>query len=227
MANYLKIYCNSCQRETNHEILQLYEQINGNFEVFHWEIVRCAGCEETAVVVIHLDVDGQSVLGDPIVYPTRMLRSIKQFDNLDARLEHIYRETIYAFNDGSYILCAGGLRALVEGICAEQHITDGPKRDANSGEFVLKGDGGIRRGITLDCKIEGLAERNNLTAQQAQALHEHRFLGNKALHELETPSSETLILAITIVEHIMEGLYNIPARVDDLRRLRLINPPEA
>lgn len=39
-----------------------------------------------------------------------------------------------------------------------------------------------------------------------------------ALHELEIPSKETFEFAITIVEHIMEDLYSIPAHVNRIWR---------
>jgi Domain of unknown function (DUF4145) len=128
---------------------------------------------------------------------------------------------IIAFNNGSYILCAGGLRALVEGICAGQNIADGPRRNHTTGEYDRNRDTGeIRRGTTLDCKIEALAERNILTVRQAQSLHEHRYLGNMALHELEIPTEAALESAVAIVEHILEGLYSIPAHVGNLVRMR-------
>jgi hypothetical protein len=110
---------------------------------------------------------------------------------------------------------------LVEGICADQNILEGPKRNHASGEYERdRNTGEIRRHDSLDCKIEGLAERNILTERQARSLHEHRYLGNMALHELEIPSKGTLESAITIVEHIMEDLYSIPAHVGNLARMR-------
>ena len=59
-----------------------------------------------------------------------------------------------------------------------------------------------------------------MTERQAQALHEHRFLGNSALHELEAPSREMVEIAIAIVEHVMESLYNLPIQAGNLMRMR-------
>jgi len=110
---------------------------------------------------------------------------------------------------------------LVEGICAEQNIIDGPKRNQETGEFEINPDNQQpKRGRSLDCKIEGLAERHLLTEPEARALHQHRYLGNSALHELEVPSSERLDIAISIIEHAMETLYNIPAQAGNLSRMR-------
>ena len=72
----------------------------------------------------------------------------------------------------------------------------------------------------VDCIIEGLAERGILTEKQAGTLHEHRYLGNKALHELDIPDKKTLEIALNLIEHIMEDLYTVPSQVADLQRIR-------
>ena len=51
-----------------------------------------------------------------------------------------------------------------------------------------------------------------MTASNAEILHQHRFLGNKAVHELEQPSREELRLAIEIIEHTFETVYSIPQK---------------
>jgi hypothetical protein len=52
-------------------------------------------------------------------------------------------------------------------------------------------------------------------------LHEHRYLGNEAVHELARPTEEVLQLAIEIVEHMFESLYEIPEKAEDLRKAKL------
>ena len=58
-------------------------------------------------------------------------------------------------------------------------------------------------------KIEGMLEKGLITPGQRDILHEHRFLGNEALHQLDTPNSQELNLAIDIIEHTLEHLYEI------------------
>jgi hypothetical protein len=228
MPDDIKIFCNSCRRITRHHIQQVFEYVKDDGQIELWHTIQCGGCYEIAFYGARLfEADSADQDISPIIYPPRIHRVARQFEGLDARLDHIYEEMIVALNNGSYILCAGGLRTLVEGICAEQKITDGPKRNHKTGEFeVSKKTGKIVRANTLDCKIEELAERNILTTRQARSLHEHRYLGNTALHRLGIPTEETLHSAVTIVEHIMEDLYSIPGHVQNLVRMRGNNQQE-
>jgi len=118
---------------------------------------------------------------------------------------------IDAFNHGLFILCAGGLRACIEGICISEGIKDGPVEIVKAGVKVIK------RKKDLQGQISGLFEKGLLTKKHAEVLHEHRFLGNEALHELDSPSKSELILAIEIVEHTLENLYELSPKVSDLR----------
>lgn len=125
----------------------------------------------------------------------------------------IYEQLVDCFNRGSRILCAAGLRALVEGICAAQNIVDGPVQVSAKG-------GGTRweRKKNLEGLIEGLKEKGLVTAAHALMLHEHRYLGNAAVHELDEPTSEELRLAIEIVEHTLDQLYGLSEKANRLRR---------
>lgn len=224
MPEILRIYCNNCQRETRHELLRNYEQAGENNEVIDWQIVQCAGCEAISFYERHVSEgpEGWETSGYNI-YPTRLKRQLRFFVNAPDNIDQLYKETIANFNSSSLLLCAAGLRALVEGICAHQGIVDGPKRNQETGEYELNRNGHVIRSRNLECKIEGLAERGILTERQARTLHEHRYLGNRALHELEPPDARTLEIAFDIIEHIMDDLYNLPAQVADLQRLRQRN----
>jgi hypothetical protein len=82
----------------------------------------------------------------------------------------IYKEAIDALNANIRTLAGVGLRATVEAVCLNNNIRDG----------------------TLETKIDELAKHNLLTAAQAELLHEERYLGNAALHELETPPAQDI-----------------------------------
>lgn len=217
-----KLFCNQCLRETRHELLRTLPEASANGEIVNWHIVQCAGCETISFYKEHLAEDQTGwYVTERYVYPLREFRRTEHYVDAPAHLDHLYRETIQAFNSSSLLFCAGGLRALVEGICAHQGITDGPARDDQTGNFVYqKGTTIIQRGTTLSCKIEGLAEKGILTSRLARTLHEHRYLGNKALHELDIPDKETLEKALNIVEHLMKDLYSIPSQAADLQRRR-------
>jgi hypothetical protein len=123
---------------------------------------------------------------------------------------------IDAFNRGSSLLCAGGLRAIVEGVCQAENIVDGPVEKT-------RGDGTTfqQRETNLRGKIEGMAEKGLITRGQRDVLHEHRFLGNEALHELDTPHRDELRLAIEIIEHTLDHVYEIQPKAAALRMLKM------
>lgn len=151
------------------------------------------------------------------LYPKRSdkTRQIKDYHNVPNTLRRIYRETLESFNSDSFTLCAAGLRAIIEGICSDRQVVDGPVQ-------VTHKDGTIHteRRRNLAAKIAGLCERGFLTEGNATSLHEHRFLGNEALHELDRPSRDELALAIDIMEHTLEDLYDMPDKAAELRRIK-------
>ena len=64
-------------------------------------------------------------------------------------------------------------------------IIDGPK------EITKKnGTKVVKRFKNLEGKIAGLYEKGFLTKKSSTILHEHRFLGNEAVHELSQPSKD-------------------------------------
>ncbi len=95
-------------------------------------------------------------------------------------------------------------------MCAELKVEDGPVK--NGAVEVRKSN--------LEGKINGLHERNVLTLTSATALHEHRFLGNEALHELSQPSPDELRLAIEIIEHTFKSVFEMPHMHTDLKERR-------
>lgn len=142
--------------------------------------------------------------------------NMKKFKYTPDKIQQIYTESIAAFNHDCHILCATGLRGIVEGICAAKEVNDGPV------EQTLKdGSTKMRRSNKLDGKISGLVEKEIITKEYADILHEHRFLGNEAVHELEQPSPRELRNAIEIIEHIIEQLFEIPRKAAMLTARRL------
>lgn len=111
----------------------------------------------------------------------------------------MYRETIIAFNADARTLAGGGLRATVEAICIEHGLING----------------------NLQGKIDALAKNGLLTAGQAELLHEERYIGNSALHELATPSHEDIEDGLQIVEGLITTLYLLPEKAKRLRKRRV------
>lgn len=60
------------------------------------------------------------------------------------------------------------------------------------------------------------------TETSADTLHEHRYLGNDAVHQLARPSADELRLAIEIVEHTLDQLYELPEKAEELKRAKAL-----
>ncbi|MBN8658631.1 MAG: DUF4145 domain-containing protein [Anaerolineae bacterium] len=222
-----RIHCNNCNRDTNH--LCLYHQraqcYLSTTEVFTvtldshgYRLWKCAGCD--ACTLEHYsfeelfdfseeedDEDDRRMWQEYVAtfpdtlslyYPKRNKNSIrsKPFKQLSDALSKIYEETVKAFNDEMPMLCAIGIRALIEGICSDQEITGG----------------------NLEKKIDGLA--NILPKNIVVNLHNIRFMGNEAAHELSAPNQEELKLAIEICEDLLNYLYDLDYKANSLKQIR-------
>ena len=191
------IYCNRCRGTTNHVLHGQYvnswkfpdDGIQGQIEHSLW---ICAGCE-TGVLEVR-ESDSESFLDDGTpeyrreYFPKRMHESLtpKRFKKLGTTLEQIYKETIESLNAGSLILSTAGLRALLEGICEDKGIS----------------------GRDLKTKIENLKPllpNDNII----EAMHHFRFTGNDAVHKLKAPKVESVKLAISVMEDLLNFLYEL------------------
>lgn len=194
----------SIEWSSSHQVIQCQGCMESSFRQVNWfsEDVQQIGHEEWD--------DGERVT----LYPKRSNNtiSVKEFWEVPNNLRRIYRESIDCYNNNSFTLTAAGLRALIEGLCAELKIKDGPK-------LVTKRDGSqeIERLDNLEGKISGLHEKGYLTERNAGVLHEHRFMGNNAVHELSYPSRDELTLAIEIIEHTFDAIFEMPAKGNELK----------
>jgi hypothetical protein len=225
----LPVLCTNCRGTTKHKIIASLDKDGCNYDEregwsVEWndefQIIQCQGCESTSFRhTSWFSEDTDPTTGEcgqsERLYPKRNANSVvpKSFYNLPSNLRRIYGELIECFNNEIPTLCAAGLRAIVEGICAHEGVADGP--------INVPGTGGgtqIKRKSNLEGRIAGLQEKGLLTQSSAQTLHEHRYLGNAAVHELARPSDDELRLAIDIIEHTLEQLYELPEKAEELRR---------
>lgn len=210
----MKVFCNKCGLDTNHHIkaehVTEYPDIRGGHYTGFWERRRqrfliCAGCEQGTLQVgwtyegNHDRESGEQYWSNTY-HPKRKKRQVdsKHFKQLPERLDRIYRETVQAFNIENQILTAVGLRSLVEGICKDKEIG--------------------RSGHNLEKRIEKLEEI--LPNHIVEDLHEFRFMGNEAVHELGAPSEEDLRIAIEICEDLLNYIYELDYKVKQLSSSR-------
>ena len=231
-----KAFCAKCNTETNHEVSQSVDTFGSEIfeygadgsdtESIDWsnlyQIIKCLGCDTFSFRQKNWFSEAQEYYGPndyndgttTVLYPLRSkdILNAKDFYNTPRILRAIYKEVVNCFNGDSPLLCAAGLRATIEGLCAEHAVTDGPVEVRMHDETIE-----VKRKDNLEGKISGLCEKGILTKQGADILHEHRYLGNSAVHELSRPAEEDLRLAIEIIEHVFDSLYEIPEKADVLR----------
>jgi hypothetical protein len=168
------VLCATRKRETNHLVLQSVdtsgEEVVGYTdnieETIDWtnnyQIIQCQGCDTISFrrvswfsEAVDYDSDGASEQ----LYPKRAANTLstREFLNLPYNLRRIYREVIDCFNEECNTLCAASLRAIVEGLCADQGISDGPVVVKKGGRDVF-----VRKNH-LQAKIAGLHEKGILT----------------------------------------------------------------
>ena len=135
---------------------------------------------------------------------SRNVWAAKTYSKLKPELTAIYQEAISCYNAGALILCTAGLRALLEGICQDKRI----------------------KGRNLKAKIDGL---NAILPNKniIKNLHHFRFMGNDAIHELTSPKPGELTLAISVIEDLLNVVYEMDYKASQLRELRRSNKSKA
>lgn len=224
-----QVYCLECKRSTRHLVAVSFDKDGSAWNRHegwdvawreHYQVIECQGCSTITFRHSNWFSENEAPGEDGVIerlYPLRKDGNLiaRPYQNVPPTLRRIYSESIDCFNSGSNTLCAAGLRALVEGICSEQQISDGPVEvqvKCGGTQTVRKAD--------LNGRIAGLHEKGLLTKPSADTLHEHRYLGNSAVHELARPADLELKLAIEILEHTLDALYEMPEKAAQLRSRR-------
>lgn len=199
-----EIFCNFCKRYTNHICKgQSGLEYGDGSEWINYSFLICAGCGrgtlEEAYTGDWLENPNDGTYEYKYEYfPPRNHRYFepKFFKNLPQKLTGIYEETLSAVNNRTMILGAIGIRTLLEGICADKNV----------------------EGKNLEIKINnlsGILPQNIITN-----LHSMRFLGNEAAHELTMPSYPELSLAVEICEDLLNFIYELDYKANNLTKLR-------
>lgn len=195
-----KYFCRNCKGIRNQKELHKVEKRGSeNDDYFQWVdkylIIECEGCDTVSFLKIYgnsdmtfHDEEGNiDYYEDETIYPLYLEKSteISYKYYLPEKIKEIYSETINSLKSKSFILTAGGLRATIEAICNHLKIKKG----------------------NLEERINLLHGKGYLTISESKRLHSIRFLGNDALHEIETPKKEHLFILLDIINHLLTNLY--------------------
>lgn len=204
------IPCSVCDGETLHKVLvsaNIHE--NDKYEgIQSWEeyeVVQCQGCrtisfrqnwqsteEFTWDEVAHdMDLDDHPQIFPPRVAGRHKLRGSAR---LNYFIRAIYDETHSALCNHMPVLAGAGIRALVEVVCKDKGA----------------------KGSNLEQRIDDLVTIGVLGRDGAEILHSLRIMGNQSLHEITPQSEEDLNTALDVAEHLLEGVYILPAQASAL-----------
>ncbi|KQO33213.1 hypothetical protein ASF10_19255 [Flavobacterium sp. Leaf82] len=193
-----KSYCNNCKGLRNHSDLfekKIRDDDDGFPSIEKYLVIQCMGCENISFMKIYGDISmvdydqegNAEYYYDETIYPYYLEKGneLKSLYHLPPTIKIIYEETINAFKANSYILTAGGLRAIIEAIC--NHLK-------------IKND-------NLEKRIDALQNKGFITSNEAKRIHSIRFLGNDALHEIAKPQKQHLYILLEIVNHLLANLF--------------------
>lgn len=203
-------FCNYCKQDKEFSEAGNVYQIPSEPEL--WQLWKCNRCSTPLIWWRESEDDEQGK-----VFPDRELKPIIDYNHVPSQLRLAYVETVKAFNAGSYLLCSAGLRAIVEGICTDKGVTSGP---FPAEQILVDSSKQGRTASSLACRIEGLVTNSLLSGGAAKALHNHRYFGDSAVHELENPTFSQLSDAIILCEHALNDVYENRARGEALTASR-------
>ncbi len=197
--------CTTCGINTNHEILSV-ESISSHDPDYHYEekymMLRCRGCEQISFRKESHDYESYWQIGEneweyqiaSCVYPPCLEghRELEGIYDLPTPVRSIYNETLDSIKQGSYTLAGIGLRATVEAICNDQGV----------------------EGKNLSTRINRLSSTGVISKQDARNLQAIRFMGNDAAHDIRAAKKEAIVLALTIIEHLLETQYTLIERAE-------------
>lgn len=195
-----KYFCQACRGERKHTVL-FEKKTSGseddyNFQwVTRFRTIECAGCENISFLkmygdnfMMREDSEGNmEYYEDAEVYPPFLAQGeeLSSIHQIPDNIKSIYKETINAFKVSSLLLTAAGFRAVIEATCNQLKI-----KQANLAE-----------------RIDLLHINGYLSKAESRRLHSIRFLGNNALHEIQTPKAEQLVILLSIINHLLNNLF--------------------
>lgn len=219
----LLVHCNNCNHPTTHTVIAEKVERSINTELIgidwvdfwtdtHVETLKCGSCSEFALKKYNIWCEDGPFYPEYniTIEPKRGSASLKpaqSFKNISENILNLYQEIIVTWVHEANLLCAGGIRAILEAICIDKGIKGGTVPDPPKPGFKesLKG------------KIYGLYEAGYITIKHAEILTHHQYLGDKALHELKRPSKEELELAIEIIAHTLSSIYELEVKAQELK----------
>jgi hypothetical protein len=226
-GNEISCYCNQCKNDIKHIVLQDYYEQNSEIvdtysntksqsvcNSIYWstdhQIIKCVGCNTISYRAEkwfseYQDDENSGFYYDYFPEPKRNKLTV-DVKNLPELIDSLYLESINAFNNKYYLLCAAGLRIVIESVCENKNIKNGTVN--KNGKNLKKNN--------LEGKINGLHEHGCITESQSLILHKLRDIGNNAVHEFYAPPKNILTSAFNVIEILLKTIYELPKEVEKM-----------
>lgn len=196
----LMVECENCHGKRNHVVLAVDHDTGPSPEysvaVFN-ALIKCRGCEEVSFLreVHDYEVTYQvsETEWEHEVYREKYPQVFEGYyrnevlSDAPEIVRKVYSETVNSIKSKSRILAGAGLRATIEAICNDKGI-------------VAK---------DLKARINKMAAMGIVAKDDALRLQGIRFLGNDAVHDIRPARREALLIALKIIDHIIETLYGL------------------
>jgi hypothetical protein len=175
-----------------------------------YSIFRCGACDTVCYETVSWDTEdlGYDEDGDPYAvesatqYPAPVSAHFNfNTESTPAQLDVILGEMLYALAGSKMIIATIGLRLAVEYIVNDKKC----------------------QGSTLAAKINDLFVKGLVDEDQKDLLHRIRKRGNAGAHAATGMNVKELIAGMSIIEGLLEKLYNGPARHEaTIKKAKLI-----
>lgn len=198
------LHCARCRRRTIHNTEARFvgtwdNPYNHDGGGERYSVLRCGGCDAVCYETVswdayEVDYDEDSEPYHPetaVQYPAPVSAHFNfNTESTPRELDGILDEMLYALAGSKMILASIGLRLAVEFIV----------NDAKC------------KGGTLFQKINDLHAQELIDDDQKNILHSIRKRGNDGAHEAKGMSGKELVAGMSVIEGLLEKLYNGPAR---------------
>lgn len=207
IGDVIRSDCRKCNSKTRHLIKGLVVDKRNNpweNERDTWAVVQCQGCltnsfhhrnEDFEQVYEDFEGDLQHVISDTS-YPSVIQnhRPLSATHHLPDLINTIYQQTVKALSQHAYVLASIGLRATIEAVCNSLDVS----------------------GTNLQKRIDSLFKAGYVSNGDKKRLHAIRFLGNDAAHEIKQPKRTEILVALEIVEHLLNTVFILESRAKGL-----------
>jgi len=204
--------CPTCNVSTKHAVRAAVDLDWGDDFISgfsEYQIVECKGCETLSFRLASSNSEDMFPDGSPIesveLFPPRLVghRPLEEVSLLPLQLRTAYQEVLQALATGSTTLAAIGMGAIVERVCVQE--------------------GAEKQGF--ENKVNHLVLVGRLTKHDAEYLEPVRIIRNLAAHEAAAPKIEDAQNALRVVEHLLETIYLMKARVETLMEVVTVRAP--